>query len=342
MKYDFAVFIGRFQPFHEGHLKVVLSALEQANKLIFVIGSAEGRRSTRNPLNISERIRIIKASLSLEQRNRVIFKSVPDHPYNLDRWIAAVHGVVFSAAHEQWRSGPTKIALAGMHKDATSFYLNLFPTWDSIAVQPHQVDRVCNSTDIRIDLYEKIDQYLDSNTLYIDTLVEIMRENSDEWRKLAAEFKYEQNYIKQWGKGPHTTVDSIVVQSGHILLIQRGEDRYGGGLWALPGGFVEPNETLAEAAIRELREETKLKVPTPVLRGSLVANKVYDEPYRDLRGRNISHAYHFRLSDVGELPKVKGSDDAQDARWFSINQLWEMSDQMFADHYSIIEDMLKL
>ena len=64
------------------------------------------------------------------------------------------------------------------------------------------------------------------------------------------------------------TVDAVVVQSGHILLVKRG-DMPGKGLWALPGGFLNQEETMLDGAIRELKEETKIKVPVPVLKGSI-------------------------------------------------------------------------
>ena len=133
------------------------------------------------------------------------------------------------------------------------------------------------------------------------------------------------------------TVDGVVVQSGHILLIER-RARPGAGLWALPGGFLDANETLLEACIRELREETRLKVPTPVLKGSLKGEAVFDNPYRSARGRTITQAFYFVLQPEAALPKVKGSDDAKSAFWLPLAQL--DPSRLYEDHYFIIQKML--
>ena len=132
------------------------------------------------------------------------------------------------------------------------------------------------------------------------------------------------------------TTDAVVVQSGHILLIQR-KAAPGKGLWALPGGFLNPRELIVDGILRELHEETKLKVPKPVLRGSITKREVFDDPGRSERGRIITHAALIQLPP-GELPSVKGSDDARKAKWMPIADLRE--DVMFEDHYHIINHML--
>lgn len=359
--YDFAVFIGRFQPFHSGHRACIEQALIKAKQVILVIGSHDGARTTRNPFTTEERERIIWESLADSQRERVLFACVNDYTYNHDKWIGAVQGAVFSTAHRKFRPGPTKIALAGMAKDHTSFYLNMFPGWDSIAVDPQTMDGkvffdanhtrqpVFSSTYIRDNVFHDLSEYgwpqpgiPEMRTNAEDMLLQIVeKEAADAFMQLAYEWKFEREYKEKWGKGPHNTVDSIVVQAGHILLIQRGKE-YGHGKWALPGGFINLHERINDAGPRELQEETKLKVPLPVLNGSIVKREVYDEPYRDLRSRNISHATYYRLRDIGDLPKVKGSDDAEDARWFSISEFQTMRSKMFADHFCLINNMLGL
>ncbi len=93
----------------------------------------------------------------------------------------------------------------------------------------------------------------------------------------------------------------------HVLLIQRGHPPFE-GMWAFPGGIVEPHEPLAAAARRELAEETGI-TDVPYLR-QLAA---FGDPERDPRGRVISIAYWGLLPQAAE---VRGGDDAARARWW--------------------------
>jgi bifunctional NMN adenylyltransferase/nudix hydrolase len=159
------------------------------------------------------------------------------------------------------------------------------------------------------------------------------------------EFKIIQEYKKSWEKSPYPvafqTVDAIVTQSGHILLVQR-KAAPGKGLWALPGGYIQMTEKLVDAMLRELDEETKIKVPKAVLAGSIVRAETYDDPYRSVRGRTITRAYHIKLADQEKLPKIKGSDDARDAKWFQLSEFMKMRNQLFEDHFDLVCHMLGL
>jgi bifunctional NMN adenylyltransferase/nudix hydrolase len=137
------------------------------------------------------------------------------------------------------------------------------------------------------------------------------------------------------------TVDAVVVQAAHILLIRR-KDAPGKGLLALPGGYIKSTERIEDAMLRELKEETRLKIPGPVLKGHIKRNRVYDYPQRSQRGRLITHAYLIELEGDndrgGQLPKVRGGDDAAHADWYPLATL--RADELFEDHYHIIMDML--
>ena len=114
---------------------------------------------------------------------------------------------------------------------------------------------------------------------------------------------------------PAVTVDMAVLrerQKGYeLLLIRRKHDPYA-GKWALPGGFVDMDETVEEAAARELYEETNLKDV------ALEQFHVFSRVDRDPRGRTISVIFTGFLTGDRE---VKAKDDAQDARWFPLDKL---------------------
>jgi 8-oxo-dGTP diphosphatase len=131
---------------------------------------------------------------------------------------------------------------------------------------------------------------------------------------------------------PMVTVDAVVFRKNRngteVLLIQRGHYPYE-GMWALPGGFVDMEETLEEAIIRELEEETGLKGV------ELTQLHAYSEIHRDPRGRNISITF-FGLAG-SDNPSVKAGDDAADARWYPVDKMPELA----FDHIKVVEMALK-
>ena len=121
------------------------------------------------------------------------------------------------------------------------------------------------------------------------------------------------------------TVDILIINdtTEEILLIKRLNEPFK-DYWALPGGFVDENEDLEEAAHRELKEETNLEVEDLYQLGAFGA------PGRDPRGRMISIAYLGYSSDV---ENAKAMDDAKELKWFKINDLPKLA----SDHKEIID-----
>jgi bifunctional NMN adenylyltransferase/nudix hydrolase len=345
--FDFTVFIGRFQPFHTGHLKVVQEGLKQADKLILLIGSAWQPRNTRNPWTHQEREEMIRACLDEIDNARLLCLPLMDVPYNDEVWVrnvqATINGLI--TAHHTAPHRAPKIALIGHQKDQTGFYLNLFPQWDNIRIENH---RALSATHVREEFFVEDAQIVVEKLVQAEVLPKPVADYLTNfsathfgYTQVRDEIMFIKKYQQAWKAAPYAptfvTVDSIVIQSGHVLLIERKANP-GKGLWALPGGFLDQGERLLDACIRELREETKLKVPTPVLKGSIKRQAVYDDPHRSARGRTITHAFYIELEPNAELPKVKGSDDAKHARWIPLSELDPQ--RMFEDHYFIIQDML--
>jgi 8-oxo-dGTP diphosphatase len=117
------------------------------------------------------------------------------------------------------------------------------------------------------------------------------------------------------------------------LAVRRGSDPHK-GRWALPGGFVDKDEPLDKAALRELAEETG--VASRSLKLSQVAT--YGSPKRDPRGRVVSVAW---LTALPADTAVTGGDDASDAQWFPVTDLLKPRKLAF-DHATILKDALAL
>ncbi|MBE3206761.1 NUDIX hydrolase [Frankia sp. CH37] len=118
----------------------------------------------------------------------------------------------------------------------------------------------------------------------------------------------------------------------HVLLVRRGHDPYA-GLWALPGGHVDPGESIPAAAARELAEETGIVVAERLLDDV----GTYDAPGRDPRGHYVTHAFLTELTTPGT---PTAGDDAAAARWVPITQA--LSDGLAFDHERILRDALGL
>ncbi len=334
MKYDYLIFIGRFQPFHTGHESVIRKALELSDKVIVLIGSAYQPRTVRNPWDFNERESLMRLAFSQEENRRILAFPLLDQTYNNQRWIKSVQQLVSGVVHNKIASSP-KVGLIGHQKDSSSEYLTLFPQWEREEVENYEN---ISSTDIRELYFDKAELSSSLNSNVAIALEKFKR--SKAYEQVQNEFHFVKKYKSAWDNAPYTpmfiTVDAVVVQSGHILMIER-KAQPGKGLMALPGGFLDANETLKSAVIRELREETRIKVPAPVLAGSITKMQVFDDPYRSARGRTVTHAYLIELKG-DKLPKVKGGDDASKAFWVPFAEV--KPELMFEDHYHIVQAMV--
>nr|WP_246712324.1 bifunctional nicotinamide-nucleotide adenylyltransferase/Nudix hydroxylase [Rhizobium rosettiformans] len=352
-EFDYLIFIGRFQPLHVGHQFVIEQALERAENVIVLVGSATSARSPRNPFTYEERREVIDSTFrSHAFPNRLHIRPISDTSSD-NRWKEQVQRQVYSVLESDTDIrlngiGKRRIGLIGYAKDGSSYYLKMFPQWESVNVQPDSGP--FNATDIReryfTPLPEISERWLSPAT--VDFLSSFVR--TQEFKDILRDAAYISAYRQSWNLAPFkptfVTVDNVCVQSGHVLLVKRG-DYPGKGLWALPGGFINHDEPLKESAIRELREETLIadhlgRIPPAKLAGFIQEDrtKVFDDPNRSSRGRTITHAFYYEFPDQVEMFQVQGADDAEAAAWVPFGELQQS--QMFEDHYLILEDMLNL
>lgn len=350
MTSDLAVLVGRFQPFHDAHLALVTRALAIAPRVVVIVGSAFQARTPKNPFTWTERAEMVRLALPEADRERVTVLPMRDY-YDEARWVSSVRQAV---ATLPGFDSVARITLVGHFKDATSGYLAAFPGWtfDSVqrlpspdgaqlrdalfasvpedAHQPLQLDAA---------LAAFVDQAPASTVAFLRawTALPFVDELAPEWRML-------RRYKEAWRAAPYAptfvTVDAVLQCAGQVLLIRRGKAP-GRGLYAVPGGFIEARETTWQSCLRELAEETHLKLLEETMRRSLRSVAVFDHPDRSQRGRTITHAHHFDLGDR-ELPEVRADDDAASVEWVRVQDLGAMEDRFFDDHFHMLDHFLGL
>ncbi len=131
---------------------------------------------------------------------------------------------------------------------------------------------------------------------------------------------------------PAVTADVVVLTANvferKVLLIQRAREPFM-GMWALPGGFVDENEDVDDAAARELKEETGLEGI------NLEQIGAFGKPFRDPRGHTISIGFKAVVRD--ERTVVAG-DDAANAQWFLLSDLPSLA----FDHLDILRKAMEV
>ena len=329
-QYDFCVFIGRIQPIHLGHLSIIKEALTRAEKIIVILGSHKKAPDPKNPWTAEQREEMLRSALSKEDNDRVKTIYMQDYLYNDNLWLANLQMQVSEVTQES-----SRIALIGCEYDHSSYYLKLFPQWNFISVR--NFDEIPHATSLRESYFENRD---DHKKFLHDSTYSYMEEfkKTNEFEVLKREHKSLCDYKEKWKFAPFkptfNTVDAIVVRSGHVLVVQRG-GVYGNNLIALPGGFLNNDEYAKDGAIRELKEETGIKISRDILESSIKDSHVFDAPNRSLRGRTITHAFLIDLGG-GPLPQVKGADDAKKAFWIPLREIENKCSSFFEDHYHII------
>lgn len=365
--FKFAVFIGRFQPFHNGHLAVIEHGLKIAEKVIVVVGSTQSAPTVKNPLSFDVRKQLILDATCKDEvtriegahgavthtkfhpnKDRIIVVGVRDYYYNENTWISDIQ-----AKTDEYIQEGDAVALLGDYKDGSSYYLKYFPQWEFTPMKWVSGSPCLSATDIREHLFttdttlcgvtgviknpaslEPLKSKVPANV--VEYLEQYVRTYA--YRQMCLEQEFVNKYKAMWANAPFpptfVTVDAVVVCSGHVLLVKR-KFNPGEGLYALPGGFIKPDELIRDAMLRELKEETGIRVDKLILQSSIVDSRVFDHPNRSLRGRTITHGFYLKLKD-GKLPEVRGNDDAASAKWVPLADFFQSEPSTFEDHFHIV------
>lgn len=344
-----AVCIGRFQPVHLAHLEMIRRALAMADQVLVVIGSAYRAPTPRNPFTWETRSEMLLQSLNPDERSRVTVLPLRDY-FDTDRWSRNLAKIVTNFATDHGIESSNVLLVTRLEQSFVYDHACL-ASWQHV-----KLDRFAeiDSSSIRACLFSQAhDNNSNAFSKYaiadlVDLLPSQVLKTIEHWttqepfRVLADEWLMLHQYKESWRLAPYTpifvTADSVVKCRDKVLLVERGKAP-GKGLWALPGGFLEPHELIFRSALRELAEETCIDVDAQELESHCKRSFVCDHPNRSERGRIITHAYFF---DLGSriLPQVTAADDANHVVWMDISKIAELESQFHDDHFMILDRCL--
>lgn len=305
------IFIGRFQPIHQGHVHAIGVAASQVDKLYILVGSANTCRSIKNPWTFEERSNMIRLKMHNARIDNYEIIPLNDYRYSDTQWMSDVRATI-----EHFEMGSP--ILFGHMKEGNN-YLRWFP---ELKFKDIESQYNMDATNIRQRMFDLKDPDMPA-TVQGDY----------------AFYKKEKELFKNY-PFPETLnfncSDAVLECQGHVLLIQR-KFSPGKDAWALPGGFRNQRETFLDCAIRELIEETNVRVPEKVLRGSIVKTELFDNPYRSFGIPRNTMAVYMRISPNPDysLPRANGADDAASCKWVPLTDALNSID-MYDDHKDII------
>ena len=327
--HEAVIVCARCQPPTASLFDALAIARQQGRRVIMLCLNADDARGLTNPWSNAERAALLAAGSHPDNYELLFLR---DRRYDRARWAVRATAAVAAALGDV-----TDVAVIA-DDDERSTSLPLPSTWQRL---PHAFKFAADEAAARVALFAHAGSS-DWSTLATLLSVAVLRALQDFARTaafatLAAEATFIQAYRQTWNAAPYppvfVTVDTLATWHDQILLIRRGRPP-GQGLWALPGGFINQNECLLDACLRELAEETGV-VLTPA---AIKASQIFDDPLRSLRGRIITHAYHFVLDHLPAPPRAVGGDDAELAEWQPLALL--SPEQVFDDHYFIVQAML--
>lgn len=294
-----ALFIGRFQPFHNGHLDAIFQILEHGYKKIIIgIGSAQEELTKKNPFSYYERETMITNTLTNQNIDFEIH-GIPDFG-DTQKWSNYINSNLPYC--DKVYSGNVHVEVCFPNKEFGRFKLN----------------KIIKSTEIR----EKIAKNEKLENLVPNEVIQYLQTNNLEKRL--------KTLLRPKLKTPYLAVDGIVEyeQEGKkgIVLIERKNPPYG---WALPGGFVDYNESVETALIREMEEEINLDI------NNLNLLNIYSDPRRDPRQHVASAVYTAKGKGT-----LKAKDDAKNVKLVTLDELKNY--ELAFDHSKIINDWMKI
>jgi bifunctional NMN adenylyltransferase/nudix hydrolase len=349
-QYDLMVFIGRMQPFHNGHLEVVSEALNLGKHVLLLLGSSLIARNPYNPFTFQERELMIRSCFSAEENARMIIRPLVDR-YNDTSWGTQVHERVNEVVFEKNLS-EEKICLIGHNKDGSSYYLAMFPEWASRDVAFYMG---LSATDVRNAMYLKelsgLKKYSGNLPPSVLQFLELFLDSPafawllGEYHEYLDKYRVHDNLLGS-RRAFINTADAVVTQSSHLLVVERTK-RPGLGLFSLPGSILKDNMGFLDTVVSALVDDHGLlvspdcprRVASENIKAYMGNSMIFDHPYRSYRGRVISRVFRFEMKNSAQgLPKLRKAPMGKPV-WIQIAKLKNMQDRFMEDHYEVIRQM---
>ncbi len=296
--YDYALLIGRFQPFHRGHFALYQKACLLADKVIVVIGSHQRSSSLLDPWTSEERCKMISQHCRTMPPS---FLFMQDSAYNFPEWRRRLKTMLRAQLQLDGADENASVVVLGHLRDQSSYYLKFFEPWHFYAVAEQA--NGCNASDIRKALFEArldaVDSELDANNL--DFIKQWT--NTDAFMRLANEYRDLEIASRnlQAKTSEQRSVLACLVYRDFVVLEHR-DTHPGKGQFALPEKILddtqEPNQEVSQ-----LFKELDQDVGAAGVQHSNHA--VFDQLRRDPRGKLTSYADCWLLEARPQLSNPK-------------------------------------
>lgn len=325
-RYNLGVFIGRFQPFHLGHLHNLRIALNNCDQVVVIIGSAYRARTIKNPFTFLERKKMIESDLSLvlhDYKDRIFIRGVSDWLYDEKAWVSELISQV-----EIYNEIGGDIVIIGHEKDESSYYLKCFPEWGFLEVDNYLN---YNATDFRKEMFANqklikhnfLVSYSDDKLVHssFNFIKRFMK--SVEYNILVEEYRYVQYKEKSYNfdRYPHHEIGFFILYKDY-LLVKKNTDYPFKNLIGIPSIIVSDIADIGGFFLEKLGLGI---VP------SQIYSKIFKSKDRGI-GKNTSiNVYSYDLSSLLSIRiDIKGYE------WLKLSKVLVKQSECMDDHYQII------